>query len=300
MKSLDEEKMVEKLLNKKDSNNIKKDEINNKKLNKENNSSLTVLDNNEEQKEKNSEKYSFNSSIPEYIQGTPIYYNNQLIEEKKEQNETKETKEETNQKNKKERKLSYEGLEKNNSLKENESDSNSNETNEKKYQSGRWTKEEHEKFIEGILKYGNEWRKVQKIIKTRSSTQARSHAQKFFLKLRKEINITTLSDPDKFLELIVNSSDKSKSNFKLTNEQKEKLMTVMRMNLKTEENSNKSGNEGCNYSNNVNEKDESGLDDINEEDDNLAYNKDDEDELNFQKKMSVDIDDVKKKNFILF
>jgi SHAQKYF class myb-like DNA-binding protein len=200
----------------------------------------------------------------------------------------------------KEQNNANEGLEKNNSLKENESDSNSNsnETNEKKYQSGRWTKEEHEKFIEGILKYGNEWRKVQKIIKTRSSTQARSHAQKFFLKLRKEINITTLSDPDKFLELIVNSSDKSKSNFKLTNEQKEKLMTVLRMNLKAEENSNKSGNEGCNYSNNINEKDESGLDDINEEDDNLAYNKDnkdDEDELNFQKKMSVDIDDVKKK-----
>ena len=116
MKTLDEEKIVEKLLDKKDSNKIKKEtKNNNKKLNKENtNSSLTLLlDNNEEQKEKNSEKYSFNSSIPEYIQGTPIYYNNQLIEEKKEQNETKETKEETNQKNKKERKLSYEGPEQN-------------------------------------------------------------------------------------------------------------------------------------------------------------------------------------------
>ena len=89
MKTLDEEKIVEKLLDKKDSNKIKKEtKNNNKKLNKENtNSSLTLLlDNNEEQKEKNSEKYSFNSSIPEYIQGTPIYYNNQLIEEKKEQN----------------------------------------------------------------------------------------------------------------------------------------------------------------------------------------------------------------------
>ena len=110
MKSLDEEKMVEKLLNKKDSNNIKKDEINNKKLNKENNSSLTVLDNNEEQKEKNSDKFSLNSSIPEYIQGTPIYYNNQLREEKKEQVEIKEIK---IQRNKKERKLSYESPEQN-------------------------------------------------------------------------------------------------------------------------------------------------------------------------------------------
>ena len=54
------------------------------------------------------------------------------------------------------------------------------ERNENKYQSGKWTEEEHEKFIEGILNYGNEWKKVQQIIKTRSSTQARSHAQKFF------------------------------------------------------------------------------------------------------------------------
>ena len=44
--------------------------------------------------------------------------------------------------------------------------------------------EEHQKFIDGILEYGNEWKKVQQIIKTRSSTQARSHAQKFFLKLK--------------------------------------------------------------------------------------------------------------------
>ena len=42
------------------------------------------------------------------------------------------------------------------------------------YNTGRWTEEEHNKFIEGILEYGNEWKKVQQIIKTRSSTQARS------------------------------------------------------------------------------------------------------------------------------
>ena len=36
---------------------------------------------------------------------------------------------------------------------ENSADSNLNE-----YHSGRWSKEEHEKFIEGILKYGNEWK----------------------------------------------------------------------------------------------------------------------------------------------
>jgi SHAQKYF class myb-like DNA-binding protein len=52
---------------------------------------------------------------------------------------------------------------------------------------GRWTEQEHKKFLEAILMYGNEWKKVQKYISTRSSTQARSHAQKFFLRLKKNI-----------------------------------------------------------------------------------------------------------------
>ena len=56
---------------------------------------------------------------------------------------------------------------------------NENSTNNQ-FHAGRWTEEEHQKFIDGILEYGNEWKNVQKIIKTRSSTQARSHAQKFF------------------------------------------------------------------------------------------------------------------------
>lgn len=72
---------------------------------------------------------------------------------------------------------------------------------EKNFQTGRWTKEEHKRFVEAILKYGNEWREVQQYVKTRSSTQARSHAQKFFLKIKrgnflklinKGINIQTL------------------------------------------------------------------------------------------------------------
>ena len=64
----------------------------------------------------------------------------------------------------------------------NEEDNNKTIEN---FNNGRWSDEEHKKFLEGILEYGNEWKKVQKIIKTRSSTQARSHAQKFFLKIKK-------------------------------------------------------------------------------------------------------------------
>ena len=52
-------------------------------------------------------------------------------------------------------------------------------------QSGRWTKEEHENFLVGLKLYGREWKKVAKHIKTRTSAQIRSHAQKYFAKLSK-------------------------------------------------------------------------------------------------------------------
>ena len=49
---------------------------------------------------------------------------------------------------------------------------------------GRWQYEEHIKFIEAITKYGKNWKEVQKYVGSRTSAQARSHAQKFFLKLK--------------------------------------------------------------------------------------------------------------------
>ena len=50
---------------------------------------------------------------------------------------------------------------------------------------GRWSREEHKKFIEAIIRFGNNWKQVQEYIDTRTSTQARSHAQKFFEKIKK-------------------------------------------------------------------------------------------------------------------
>ena len=75
---------------------------------------------------------------------------------------------------------------------------------------GRWTKEEHNKFIEGIIKYGSDWKKIQKHVSTRTSTQARSHAQKFLLKLRnneflKKTNIDLSLSWAKVIQLIKNS-----------------------------------------------------------------------------------------------
>ena len=116
-----------------------------------------------------------------------------------------------------------------------------------KYNTGRWTQEEHLKFIDGILEYGNEWKKVQSLIKTRSSTQARSHAQKFFLRIKKNLNINDnpyssnesyLNSPQSnqdnfsikyFFELLA-SQDKDKTKYdngKLTSSQREKLLNIV-------------------------------------------------------------------------
>ncbi len=56
---------------------------------------------------------------------------------------------------------------------------NNDNTNE-----GRWTREEHDKFLDGIFQYGTNWKKVKTLISTRTIIQVRSHAQKFYMKLK--------------------------------------------------------------------------------------------------------------------
>jgi len=51
---------------------------------------------------------------------------------------------------------------------------------------GRWTREEHDQFLEGMKIHGREWKKVATGIRTRTSAQIRSHAQKYFNKLSRE------------------------------------------------------------------------------------------------------------------
>ena len=119
----------------------------------------------------------------------------------------------------------------NNSL-DNDNDNNS------QFHSGRWTEEEHQKFIDGILQYGNEWKKVQQIIKTRSSTQARSHAQKFFLRVKKIIKNNggnfNINEKDKIFENIINNILPNKKGESLTQIQKEKLLSAISSNIKYE------------------------------------------------------------------
>jgi SHAQKYF class myb-like DNA-binding protein len=63
-------------------------------------------------------------------------------------------------------------------------DDNDNKGNFYFLNEGRWSYKEHIKFIEAIAEFGKNWKDVQKYVGSRSSTQARSHAQKFFLKLK--------------------------------------------------------------------------------------------------------------------
>ncbi|CDW72485.1 myb-like dna-binding shaqkyf class family protein [Stylonychia lemnae] len=52
---------------------------------------------------------------------------------------------------------------------------------------GRWTKEEHKKFVQAIRLFGKDWRKVEDFVETRSGAQIRSHAQKYFIRIQKKL-----------------------------------------------------------------------------------------------------------------
>lgn len=54
---------------------------------------------------------------------------------------------------------------------------------------GRWNKEEHDKFIDAIKKFGKDWKQVEQYIESRTGAQIRSHAQKFFNRIIKKYNI---------------------------------------------------------------------------------------------------------------
>ncbi|KAL4480521.1 hypothetical protein ABPG72_022276 [Tetrahymena utriculariae] len=51
---------------------------------------------------------------------------------------------------------------------------------------GRWTREEHLRFVKGLGIHGKNWKKVEEYVGTRSGAQIRSHAQKFFNKIQRE------------------------------------------------------------------------------------------------------------------
>ena len=58
------------------------------------------------------------------------------------------------------------------------------ENKEENINEGRWNYDEHMKFLEAITMYNTKWKMVKKYLETRTKNQIRSHAQKFFKKIK--------------------------------------------------------------------------------------------------------------------
>lgn len=54
-----------------------------------------------------------------------------------------------------------------------------------KYNSGRWSEEEHLIFLACFLEFGKDWKQMEYYVQTRSACQCRSHAQKVLKKLER-------------------------------------------------------------------------------------------------------------------
>ena len=84
---------------------------------------------------------------------------------------------------------------------------------------GRWKFKEHMLFLEGLDKYGSNWKKICPLIKTRTPNQVRSHAQKFFLKLKQvkdeQLGIDFTSDNINSIRDMINNIKSINSDYDL-------------------------------------------------------------------------------------
>uniref|UniRef100_A0A7S2ZWG9 Uncharacterized protein n=1 Tax=Rhodosorus marinus TaxID=101924 RepID=A0A7S2ZWG9_9RHOD len=48
-----------------------------------------------------------------------------------------------------------------------------------------WADDEHERFVAALKRYGRDWKAIESSVGTRTAVQIRSHAQKYFIKLRR-------------------------------------------------------------------------------------------------------------------
>ena len=86
---------------------------------------------------------------------------------------------------------------------------------------GRWSYNEQIKFIEGLSKAGTNWKKFKEIINTRTLPQIRSHAQKFFKKLKRcknnELGIDFTSNSIRSIKDMINHIKTVNKNYDISN-----------------------------------------------------------------------------------
>lgn len=63
------------------------------------------------------------------------------------------------------------------------------------HNTGRWTGEEHNRFLQGLQEHGKVWKSIATVVKTRSIVQVRTHAQKYFMKINRGDGPTPTSKP---------------------------------------------------------------------------------------------------------
>ena len=80
---------------------------------------------------------------------------------------------------------------------------------------GRWTENEHKLFLEGLNLYGKNWKMIENHVGTRTSTQIRSHAQKYQIKINKELGIKNQDSSSKEIQ---RSDDESKNLHEIKND----------------------------------------------------------------------------------
>ena len=119
---------------------------------------------------------------------------------------------------------------------------------------GRWTKEEHEKFLEGLVQYGINWKKVKNFVDSRTSIQVRSHAQKFFKKLKnikdESLGIDFTSDSIKNIKDMMQHMKAIKDKFNIKNlfiYLSDKCELKNKKKTKKKNNSNIDANLNCNH-----------------------------------------------------
>ena len=84
-----------------------------------------------------------------------------------------------------------------------------------------WTEEEYDKFLEGIILYGKDWKRIKTMIKNKKKSQIKSLAKKFYTKLKlvkdENIGIDFTSDSINNIKDMINEIKKSNCNFIILN-----------------------------------------------------------------------------------